>query len=64
MRKVFDIFKIRKEERWLALVIFLMLAVLNSFVIARYAGAFTQITDDYYKNFIRNFIVSGFDTMT
>ena len=55
MRKVFDIFKIRKEERWLALVIFLMLAVLNSFIIARYAGAFTQITDDYYKNFIRHF---------
>ena len=64
MRKVFDIFKIRKEERWLALVIFLMLAVLNSFVIARYAGAFTQITDDYYKNFIRHFCVSGFDPLT
>ena len=64
MRKVFDIFKIRKEERWLALVIFLMLAVLNSFVIVRYAGAFTQITDDYYKNFIRHFCVSGFDPLT
>ena len=64
MKKVFDIFKIRKEERWLALVIFLMLAVLNSFVIARYAGAFTQITDDYYKNFIRHFCVSGFDPLT
>lgn len=64
MKKIFDIFKIKKEERWLALGIFLALAILNGVVIARYAGTFTHVTDDYYKNFIRHFCVSGFDPLT
>ena len=64
MKKIFDIFRIKKEERWLALGIFLALAILNGVVIARYAGTFTLVTDDYYKNFIRHFCVSGFDPLT
>lgn len=64
MKKIFDIFKIKKEERWLALGIFLALAILNGVVIARYAGTFTLVTGDYYKNFIRHFCVSGFDPLT
>ena len=64
MKKIFDIFKIKKEERWLALGIFLALTILNGVVIARYAGTFTLVTDDYYKNFIRHFCVSGFDPLT
>ena len=64
MKKIFDIFKIKKEERWLTLGIFLALAILNGVVIARYAGTFTLVTDDYYKNFIRHFCVSGFDPLT
>ena len=64
MKKIFDIFKIKKEERWLALGIFLALAILNGVVIARYAGTFILVTDDYYKNFIRHFCVSGFDPLT
>ena len=64
MKKIFDIFKIKKEERWLALGIFLALAILNGVVIARYAGTFTLVTDDYYKSFIRHFCVSGFDPLT
>ena len=64
MKQIFDIFKIKKEERWLALGIFLALAILNGVVIARYAGTFTLVTDDYYKNFIRHFCVSGFDPLT
>ncbi len=64
MNKIFHIFKIKKEERWIASFILLVLAVLNGMVIARYAGDFTQITDDYYKNFIRHFCVSGFDPLT
>ncbi len=64
MKKIFDIFKIKKEERWLARGIFLALAILNGVVIARYAGTFTLVTDDYYKNFIRHFCVSGFDPLT
>ena len=58
MKKIFDIFTIKKEERWLALGIFLALAVLNGVVIARYASHFTLITDYYYKNFIGHFCVS------
>ena len=64
MKKIFDIFKIKKEERWLALGIFLALAILNGVVIVRYADTFTLVTDDYYKNFIRHFCVSGFDPLT
>ena len=64
MKKIFDIFKIKKEERWLALGIFLALAILNGVVIASYADTFTLVTDDYYKNFIRHFCVSGFDPLT
>ena len=64
MKKIFDIFKIKKEERWLALGIFLALAILNGVVIARYAGTFTLVTDDYYKSFIRHFCVSGVDPLT
>ena len=64
MKKVFHIFKIQKEERWLAIIVFAMLALLNSLVIAKYSGSFTQITGDYYKNFIRHFCVSGFDPLT
>lgn len=64
MKKVFHIFKIQKEERWLALIIFALLAILNSLVIAKYNAPFTQITNDYYKNFIRHFCVSGFDPLT
>lgn len=64
MKKVFHIFKIQKEERWLALIIFALLAILNGLVIAKYNAPFTQITNDYYKNFIRHFCVSGFDPLT
>lgn len=49
MKKVFHIFKIQKEERWLALIIFALLAILNGLVIAKYNAPFTQITNDYYK---------------
>lgn len=64
MKKVFHIFKIQKEESWLALIIFALLAILNGLVIAKYNAPFTQITNDYYKNFIRHFCVSGFDPLT
>ena len=64
MKKVFHIFKIQKEERWLAIAVFVMLTLLNSMVIVKYCSPFTQITGDYYKNFIRHFCISGFDPLT
>ena len=64
MKKVFDIFKIKKEERWLAILIFLMLAILNGMVIAHYYTPFTSTMGNFYNNFIRHFCVSGFDPLT
>ena len=64
MNNIFRIFKIKREERWLALGILLCLAILNGVVIACYASDFTIITDHYYLNFIRHFCVSGFDPLT
>ena len=64
MNKIFHIFKVKKEERWLALGIFLVLAILNGVTIAYFAGDFTIISDHYYQNFIRHFCVSGFDPLT
>lgn len=64
MKKVFDIFKIKKEEKWLAILVFLMLAILNGMVIAHYYTPFTATTGNFYNNFIRHFCVSGFDPLT
>ncbi len=64
MRNIFRIFKIQREERWLAFFILLFLGILNGIVIAQYYAPFTEITDNYYKNFIRHFCISGFDPLT
>ena len=64
MSNIFRIFKIKREERWLALFFLFILAMLNGLVIYRYYGPFTAITNDYYKTFIRHFCVSGFDPLT
>ena len=64
MKKVFYIFKIQKEEKWLSLIVFTLLALLNGLVIAKYNAPFCQITNDFYKNFIRHFCISGFDPLT
>ncbi len=64
MKKIFDIFKVKKEERWLAVIILVLLLSLNGCVIAKYYEPFTEITNDYYKAFIRHFCVSGFDPLT
>lgn len=64
MKKIFHIFQIKKEERWLAALIFLVLAVLNGLVICHYYDLFTPISDHYYGTFIKNFHISGFDPLT
>lgn len=64
MKKIFHIFQIKKEERWLAAFIFLVLAMLNGLVICHYYDLFTPISDHYYGTFIKNFHISGFDPLT
>ena len=64
MNKIFHIFKINREERWLAIIILAILAVFNGLVIAHYYQLFTPISDHYYGTFIKNFHISGFDPLT
>lgn len=64
MNNPFRIFKIQKEERPLAALVFLLLVLLNGVVVACYAPVFTGVTDNFYKQFITHFQVSGFDPLT
>ena len=64
MKKIFDIFRIRREERWLALVVLVALLALNALVLCKYYDLFTPITRWYWPQFIHNFHISGFDPIT
>lgn len=64
MKKIFDIFRIRREERWLAFVVLVALLALNALVLCKYYDLFTPITRWYWPLFIRNFHISGFDPIT
>lgn len=64
MKKIFDIFRIRREERWLALVVLVALLALNALVLCKYYDLFTPITQWYWPLFIHNFHISGFDPIT
>lgn len=64
MKKIFDIFRIRREERWLALVVLVALLALNALVLCKYYDLFTPITRWYWPLFIHNFHISGFDPIT
>ena len=52
MRKAFNIFKIKREERWQALVALLLFTVLNALTIIKYNSQFIQLTDNYHKLFV------------
>ena len=64
MKKVFDIFRIKREERGAALVALIIACVLNALTIIKYYAQFSQITDSYHKLFVKNFHVAGFDPLT
>ena len=64
MKKVFDIFKIKYEERWSALIAMLTFIALNALTIIRYNSQYTQLTDNYHKLFVQTFHVAGFDPLT
>ena len=64
MRKIFDIFKVKREERWLAIVMLLALVALNALVLCKYYDMFTPLKKWYWSLFIRNFHISGFDPIT
>ncbi len=64
MKKVFDIFKIKREERWTALVALIVCCALNTLTILKYCDSFSQITNNYHKLFVKTFHVAGFDPLT
>ena len=59
-----NIFKIRKEERWLALGVFLYTLMLNALVIIKYYDRFTKLSNNYRSLFVKTFHISGFDPLT
>ena len=64
MKKVFDIFRIKREERGAALVALIIACALNALTIIKYYAQFSQITDSYHKLFVKTFHVAGFDPLS
>lgn len=64
MKKVFDIFKIKKEERVSAWVAICVAIFLNALTIIKYNAQFSQLSENYHKLFVKAFHVAGFDPLT
>ncbi len=64
MKKVFDIFKIKKEEKWSALVALTVSILLNALTIIKYFEQFSKFSNNYHKLFVSKFHVAGFDPLT
>lgn len=64
MKKLLNLFRLKREERVPALVALLYVIALNGLVIAKYFELFTQTGRGRWSVFIKNFTVSGFDPIT
>lgn len=64
MKKVFDIFKIKKEERGSALIALIVFVLLNALTIIKYYDKFAPFSNNYHKLFVKTFHVAGFDPLT
>ena len=64
MKRLFSIFRVRREERWLALAVLLAVVALNALVLCKYYDLFTPLKKWYWPLFIHNFHISGFDPIT
>ena len=64
MKKIFDIFKIKKEERVSALVALIIACALNALTVIKYHSQFSQITDNYHKLFVKTIICYAFPRET
>ena len=64
MKKVFNIFKIKKEERGAALIALIVFVMLNALTIIKYFDKFAPFSDNYHKLFVKTFHVAGFDPLT
>ncbi len=62
MTNPFKIFKIKKEERWLALAMLLIFAVFNGLMIASHYAIYTKgVYGGFYSIFYKHFCMSGYD---
>jgi hypothetical protein len=64
MMKFLSIFRLRREERWPALVAIVVFVALNALTIYRYSDIYTQLSANYHHLFVKTFHVSGFDPLT
>lgn len=58
------IFKIRRDELWLSLLMLLLLVGLNALTICRYASDFMPLGGNNWASLVGKFHVSGFDSIT
>ena len=63
-KKGFQLLRIRRDERWLAISAAVVLTALNAMVILHYYDKFTPLVRFYWALFVRNFHISGFDPIT
>lgn len=58
------VFGVRREERFFALVMLLLIVGMNALVLAHYHDEFTKTVKYYWPLFIHGFHISGFDPIT
>ena len=60
--RIFNIFKVKKEERWLAFVMLAVFVTFNAMVIASHYHVYTMDAHDgFWSIFTKNFRMSGYD---
>lgn len=64
LRTLRSLFTLRRDERWLALVILLPLVALQALMLYKFSCLFAHPTDASWGQFMRNFRMSGFDPTT
>lgn len=64
MKSVFQLFRIRRDERWPALAVLVYVVVLNAMVVNHYADRFFDLVRNYHRFFIHEFHISGFDPLS
>lgn len=64
MKKIFQLFTLRRDERWPALVFGALFAVLHGLNVWRYWDLFSVVSSHYHRLFVGNFRFSGFDPLT
>ena len=59
-----SLFTLRRDERWLALVLLVPLVALQALMLYKFSCLFAHPTDASWMQFMRNFRMSGFDPTT